>query len=81
MKENNPVNELSFEDALKKLETIVEQLERGDVPLEESIRMYEQGAALKAHCDRTLKAAQLRIDQIVLDKDGTAKAEPADIDG
>lgn len=67
---------LSFEQALAELEKIVAQLERGDVALEESIRMYERGAALRAHCEAKLKAAQLKVDQIVLGPDGP-RAEPA----
>lgn len=67
---------LSFEQALSELEKIVAQLERGDVALEDSLRMYERGAALKAACEAQLKDAQLKVDQIVLTADG-AKTEPA----
>jgi exodeoxyribonuclease VII small subunit len=72
------IADLSFEQALAELEKIVAQLERGDVALEDSIRMYERGAALKAHCEAKLKDAQLKVEQIVLGPDG-AKAEPAKI--
>ncbi len=65
------ISQLSFEDALKELETIVEQLERGDVGLEDSIRIYERGASLKSHCLGKLKAAKLKVDQIVLNQDGS----------
>lgn len=68
---------LSFEQALSELETIVRQLESGDVELERSIDIYERGAALKAHCEAKLKAAQLRVEKIVLASDG-ANAETAD---
>lgn len=67
---------LTFEQALAELEKIVAHLERGDVALEDSIRMYERGAALKAHCETKLKEAQLKVDQIVLGPDGP-RAEPA----
>jgi exodeoxyribonuclease VII small subunit len=70
---------LSFEQALAELEKIVAQLERGDVALEDSIRMYERGAALKAHCEAKLKDAQLKVEQIVLGPDGP-KAEPAKLE-
>ena len=50
--------DLSFEDALARLEGIVQRLESGQAPLEESISLYEQGAALKAHCEARLKAAE-----------------------
>ena len=50
--------DLSFEDALQRLEAIVSKLESGQAPLEESIALYEEGARLKAHCENRLKAAQ-----------------------
>lgn len=65
-----PVAELSFEEALKELEAVVGQLERGDVALERSIELYERGAQLKAHCDARLAAAQARIEQIALGENG-----------
>ena len=71
--------DLSFEDALSRLETIVSRLESGQAPLEESITLYEEGARLKAHCEARLKAAQLRVDKIVVGADGAAKGlEPAE---
>jgi exodeoxyribonuclease VII small subunit len=70
---------LSFEQALAELEKIVAQLERGDVPLEDSIRAYERGAALKAHCEAKLKDAQLKVEQIVLTPDGV-RTEPAKLE-
>jgi len=70
---------LSFEQALAELEKIVAQLERGDVALEDSIRMYERGAVLKAHCEAKLKDAQLKVEQIVLGPDGP-KVEPAKLE-
>ncbi|MEJ0023210.1 MAG: exodeoxyribonuclease VII small subunit [Alphaproteobacteria bacterium] len=64
---------------MAELEKIVAQLERGDVALEDSIRMYERGAALKAHCEAKLKDAQLKVEQIVLGPDGP-RAEPAKLE-
>ena len=61
---------MSFEQAMKALETVVGQLERGDVPLEESIGLYERGAALKAHCEAKLKAAEEKVAKITLGSDG-----------
>ncbi len=55
---------MSFEDAMKALETVVRQLESGDVPLERSIELYERGAALKAHCEEKLKAAEEKVELI-----------------
>lgn len=73
------LSDLSFEDALARLETIVSRLESGQAPLEESINLYEEGARLKAHCETRLKAAQLRVEKIVVGPDGAAKgSEPAE---
>lgn len=70
--------DLSFEDALQRLEQIVQKLESGQAPLEESIALYEEGARLKAHCETRLKAAQLRVEKIVVGPEGQARgAEPA----
>jgi exodeoxyribonuclease VII small subunit len=64
------LDKLSFEEALKALEEIVARLESGRVELEESITIYERGAALKAHCERKLKDAEARIEKIVLGPGG-----------
>lgn len=68
-----PVEEMSFEEALRGLEEIVTRLERGDVPLDESISLYEHGDRLKKHCEARLNAAQMRIEAIRLSEDGTPK--------
>ncbi|MAI89486.1 exodeoxyribonuclease VII small subunit [Ponticaulis sp.] len=81
MGEQNSVESLSFEAALKELEGIVEKLEGGEVELEESIKIYERGAALKAHCLSKLKNAQLKVEQIVLNQDGEVTTQAAGIDG
>ena len=62
---------LSFEDALKRLEAIVQRLESGDASLDESITLYAEGAELRAQCEARLKSAQEKIDKIVLGADGT----------
>jgi exodeoxyribonuclease VII small subunit len=70
---------LSFEKALAELEDIVGKLERGNVPLEESIALYERGAALKGHCDRLLEAAEQRVEKITQAGDGAPTGtEPLD---
>lgn len=70
---------LSFEAALKELETIVDQLERGDVELEKSIEIYERGEALRNRCDELLKSAEMKIEKIKTGRDGQASgAEPLD---
>ena len=68
-----PTADLSFEDALQRLEGIVSRLESGQAPLEESITLYEEGARLKTLCEERLKAAQLRVEKIVVGADGQAK--------
>ncbi len=70
---------MSFERALKELETIVSRLERGDVELEESIAIYERGEALRSHCDRLLRQAEAKVEKITLDSNGNAAGtEPLD---
>lgn len=75
-----PVKDMSFEEALAELETIVRQLEQGDVELEQSIAIYERGAELKKHCEGRLKSAELKVEQIVQGSDGAAATEPASFD-
>lgn len=73
-----PIAEMSFEEAMGQLETVVTQLERGDVALEASIALYERGAALKAHCAARLKAAEEKVELIRAQEGraiGTAPAE------
>ena len=78
---NDDIKALSFEQALEALERIVEDLERGDVPLDQSIRIYERGEALKAHCEKLLKAAEDKVEKIRLSRDGKpAGTEPLDPD-
>ena len=70
---------LSFEQALAELEKIVGQLESGQAPLEESIALYERGARLKAHCEARLEAARLKVEKIVVGRDGSVeRADPAE---
>lgn len=75
------IAKLPFEQALAELEDIVKALERGDVPLEKSIALYERGDALKKHCDALLKAAEARVEKITTDASGkpsgTAPLDPA----
>ena len=74
-----PASELSFEDALKRLEEIVRTLEKGEAPLDKSIELYQEGDKLKRHCEARLKAAQARIEQIAFGSDGNPSgAKPFD---
>lgn len=72
MAEETAPEALSFEAALKELEAIVTRLEGGDETLEESIRLYERGSALRARCADRLDAAQARIEAIRTDAEGRA---------
>lgn len=65
-----PVEEMSFEDALRELESVVGRLERGDVALEESITLYERGAALRSRCERKLAEAEEKVSRITLGEGG-----------
>jgi exodeoxyribonuclease VII small subunit len=76
----NDISALSFEKALAELEEIVQKLESGGAPLEDSIALYERGAALKAHCEAKLRAAQERIEKITVSETGSVRAEPAKFD-
>ena len=67
---SDPVDQMSFEEAMKELETVVGQLERGDVALDESISLYERGAALKARCEAKLKEAEEKVAKITLGAGG-----------
>ncbi|MGI9374639.1 MAG: exodeoxyribonuclease VII small subunit [Tsuneonella suprasediminis] len=64
------ISQMTFEDALRALEDVVRRLESGDVPLDESIGLYERGEALRKHCQARLDSAQARIEKIVSGTDG-----------
>lgn len=68
-----PISEMSFEAAMRELEQVVGQLERGDVELEKSIALYERGAELKKRCEAKLKEAEEKVAAITLDGDGNPK--------
>jgi len=68
---NPPISEMTFEQAMIELERIVTQLEKGDVPLEDSISLYEKGAELKKRCETKLKEAEQKVAAITLDEEGS----------
>lgn len=69
--ENAPdIATMPFEAAMRELESIVSGLEKGEVSLEDSIRLYERGEALKMRCEALLKEAEMRIEKITLGADG-----------
>ena len=72
------IENLSFEEALKELETIVKRLEEGKVNLEDAIGAYERGSQLKAHCEKKLRDAKMRVEQIVVGQDGQISTKPAE---
>ncbi len=69
---------LSFEDALQKLETIVRDLEGGRIKLDDAVEAYERAVALKKFCEDKLKSAELKIEKIEIDNDGSLKLQPLD---
>ena len=71
MKNNN--KDLSFEDSLKKLEDIVEQLESGDVDLDKSVELYEKGMNLKKICEEKLQKVENQIKKIKLENNKIQK--------
>ncbi len=76
---DRPVAEMSFEDALRELEEVVGKLERGEVPLDESIALYERGAELRKRCEAKLQEAEEKVAKLTLDGDGTPTGtEPLD---
>ncbi|MGH6786779.1 MAG: exodeoxyribonuclease VII small subunit [Novosphingobium sp.] len=74
MESSPEIAALSFEEALRALEEIVRKLEAGEVPLDDSIALYERGELLRKHCQARLDAAQARIEKIVQGPDGAAAA-------
>lgn len=77
--ETSDVIALTFEQAVSELENIVARLERGDVPLDHSIEIYERGETLKKHCESLLNAAEARIEKIRIDRNGKpVGTEPLD---
>src|SRR5262249_21618826 len=72
MAENNnaDVKKMPFERAIEELESIVNRLEEGKVPLEESVAIYERGEALKTRCEELLRQAEARVEKITLDASG-----------
>ena len=78
---NADIKSMSFEAALAELEQIVGRLEHGDVPLEESITIYERGEALRAHCDKLLSEAEAKVEKIRISPDGRpGQAQPLEIE-
>ena len=65
------ISNFSFEEAMGELEGVVAKLENGQVPLEDSIKLYEMGNDLKKHCEQKLKEAEEKVSQITFSSDGS----------
>ena len=74
------MSDIKFEDALGRLEQIVDQLESGDLPLESSLKVFEEGVALARRCAKYLEEAEKRIELLTKDESGLLKAEPFEWD-
>ncbi len=76
MSENEDISNLSFEEALTKLENIVRELESGRTKLDDAVSAYEKAVALKKLCQEKLAAATLKVEKIEINKDGTMSTTP-----
>jgi exodeoxyribonuclease VII small subunit len=70
------MSDIKFEDALARLEQIVDTLEAGNLPLEESLKAFEEGVGLARTCSRYLEEAERRIELLTKDEAGVLKTEP-----
>jgi exodeoxyribonuclease VII small subunit len=78
VKENRDTRESKFEDSLQRLEELVQEMESGDLPLEEILKKYEEGNRLVKLCAAKLNEAEKRIEQLMKEKDGSLALEPLD---
>jgi exodeoxyribonuclease VII small subunit len=75
-------SDLTFEDAVKRLSEIVQKLERGDLPLEESLSLFEEGVGLSRASQEKLDSAQKRVEELLgFDRDGKARTAPFEMRG
>lgn len=74
-----PIESMSFEESLRELEAIVRRLEEGKINLEDAMNAYERGAGLRANCEKKLKDARLRVEQIVVGADGTLTTQKSEL--
>ncbi len=70
--------EKKFESALGRLEEIVKELESGDLPLDQSLKLFEEGTKLARICNKRLAEAERKVEILLKDKSGNIKAEPFD---
>jgi exodeoxyribonuclease VII small subunit len=74
------MSDIAFEDALRRLEQIVDLLEAGNLPLEESLKAFEEGVGLARRCARYLEEAEKRIEVLTRDEAGLLKTQPLELD-
>jgi exodeoxyribonuclease VII small subunit len=74
------MSDIKFEDALQRLEQIVDRLEAGNLPLEESLKVFEEGVGLARRCSRYLEDAEKRIELLTRDEQGVLRTDPLAID-
>ena len=72
---NNIYNNKTFEESMQRLEQIVRAMERGDVPLEESLKLFQEGTELVRSCGKLLDEAQLQVTKIMTAADGSPVEE------
>jgi len=75
-KQKNEPADLKFEDALARLEEIVQTLEAGNLPLEESLKAFEEGVTLTRYCAKYLEEAERRIELLTKDESGLLRPQP-----
>ena len=73
-------DKVSFEKALKQLEEIVHKLESGDLGLEDSLKLFEEGIKLSRFCSKKLELAEKKIEMLTKDEKGEQQVIPADIE-
>lgn len=66
----------TFEESLKKLEVIVDQMEKGDLPLEQALKLFEEGVSLSAVCKKELDEAEGKVQMLIKQRDGSLRTEP-----
>jgi len=76
MRYNQTMAEKKFEAAMARLEEIVQELEKGDIPLEQSLKLFEEGIKLSRICNKRLEEAERKVEILIKDKNGIMKAEP-----
>jgi exodeoxyribonuclease VII small subunit len=74
------MSEKKFEEAMKRLENIVESLEKGDLPLEESLKVFEEGMKLLHFCSKKLEEAEQKVTMLIRESGGKVTQQPFDVD-